>query len=288
MGEVIHLDGRFLSSRSEARVSLFDRGYLLGDSVFETIRAYRGRAFLLGRHLARLQHSAAVLGLPAEPLLRDLPEIAGEALQRSALEDPVLRVSISRGEGPRGIGEVGYERPVLAVTVQPFQPYPPEGYQRGIATRQLSARRIPPECFDPSVKSALYLPAILARRERSAVGLIEGIQRTVDGQLAGGLVSNLFLVQSGALVTPSLSSGCLPGITRQLVLELAEALSLPAEERRVEPEELLHPEEAFFTNTLMECLPIAEIDGRALPAAPGAITRRVHQALRERVREECP
>jgi branched-chain amino acid aminotransferase len=287
MGEVIHLDGRFLSSRSEARVSMFDRGYLLGDSVFETIRAYRGRAFLLDRHLARLEHSAAVLGLNAGGLLASIPAIVAEALERSELSDAVLRVSISRGEGPRGIGADGYDHPVLAVTVQAFQPYPAEGYQRGIATRQLSARRIPPECFDPSIKSALYLPAILARRELSTSGLIEGIQRTVDGQLASGLVSNLFLVRGGALITPSLASGCLPGITRQLVLELAKALALPAQERRIEPEELLHADEAFFTNTLMECLPIGEVDGRTLPAAPGAITRRVHQALLARVEEDC-
>lgn len=287
MGEVIHLDGRFLSSRGEARVSLFDRGYLLGDAVFETIRAYRGRAFLLDRHLQRLGHSAEVLGLNAAALLARVPEIVGEALLRSALGDAVVRVSISRGEGPRGIGEAGYDHPVLAVTVQAFEPYPAQGYQRGIATRQLSARRIPPECFDPSIKSALYLPAILARRELSKAGLIEGIQRSVDGQLASGLVSNLFLVRGGALITPSLASGCLPGITRQLVLELAKALALPAQERRIEPDELLHAEEAFFTNTLMECLPIGEVDGRPLPLAPGAITRRVHQALLARVQEDC-
>ncbi|MFO0728133.1 MAG: aminotransferase class IV [Myxococcota bacterium] len=286
MGEAIYLDGRFLSDRAEAQVSLFDRGYLLGDAVFDTLRVWQGRPIALALHVTRFLRSAAAVGITVPEPRERLLTIAERLAAASAHPDAVLRMSVSRGEGPRGIGDVGYLHPVLAMFVEPNAPPPPDAYQKGVPTEILPTPRIPPECLDPTIKAAQYLPAILARQLLSRRGLKEGIQRALDGSLVSGLVSSLFLVEAGILKTPPLGLGAFPGITRATLLEVASRLSIPVREERLLPEQLYAASEAFFASSLIGCLPIREVDARPLATCPGPICARLSAELERRWTQE--
>jgi branched-chain amino acid aminotransferase len=283
---VIFLGDRFLETAEAARVSLFDRGYLLGDSVFETLRAYHAVAFRLRAHLGRLKHSAEVVGIRIPRKSEEIAKVVQEGLRRSGLTDAYVRVTVSRGEGPGGIGTAGYNQPLLSVLVRPLHPYPPEAYLHGIRSRVVQVRKVPGACLDPTIKCGNYLPNILARRELEAKGMIEGVQLSIDGKVTGGTVSNVFLVNGSRLRTPDLASGILPGITRRALIEVAPTAGLEVVEEQIDVADLYQAEELFFANTLMECLPVGEIDGRQLAPAPGPRTRALQAAFGDLVNRE--
>lgn len=279
---VVYLGDRFVDP-GDARVSIFDRGYLFGDSIFETVRAYDGAPFALDAHLDSLVHASECTGI-ALPSRSELARLVHEALARSGLESAYLRITVSRGEGGSGIGTLGATAPVLSIIVREHVPYPASAYADGIDAVTLATRKIPAACLDPAMKTGNYLPNILARRELERHGLFEGVVLSVAGAVVSGTVSNLFLVEGGVLRTPDEASGCRPGVTRRIVLDLASALGLDAAVAPISPAELARAEEAFFTNTLMECLPVRHLDGRPLgSAASGSITRRLGAAYRAEV-----
>lgn len=229
----------------EAKVSLFDRGYLLGEGAFATMRAYRGRCFRGDRHLAQLARAAEAFGLS---LPRDAAARADEAAARVGAEDARVRVTVSEG--------------AFSIIAEPLAAPSEHDYAHGVEVVTVRARRVPPACFDGAIKSLSYAPSMLAQREARARGAAEGIQLTVDGALACGSVSNLFVVRGDELATPSLDSGCRPGVTREAVLELAARLGLRAAERRIAADEPF--DEAFLTSSRVEVLPIASFDAKPL------------------------
>ncbi len=283
---VVWLNGSFVTSTSDARVSIFDRGYLHGDSVFETLRAYGGRVFRGREHLERFDRAADLLGIVV-PHREEIPHLTREAVARlDPAADAAIRVTVSRGEGPPGIATLDCKAPVLSITAQPLHPYPPEYYRTGIATSTVSVRRVPPECLPSEVKTGNYLPSVLARRELDAKGMIEGIMLAIDGQVVCGTVSNVFAVRGGDLWTPPSASGCREGVTRAALLELAPRVGLRPTERRLEVKDLALADEVFFANTIMECLPVSSLNGHAYAAAPGPVTRALQRAFSNLVREE--
>lgn len=285
MREVVQIAGRYAASRAEAQVSLFDRGYLLGDAVFETFRVYRGRPFQLERHLARLIEGASLIGLELPTAPERLAADVLAALARGALDEATVRVTLSRGEGPRGIGPEGYGAPVLSIVAAPHVPLPPWAYDEGVHARVVGPRRIPPACLDPRLKAAHYLPQIVARRELTGPRELEGVMLTVDGAVCSGLVSNVFVAQAGRVLTPPLSSGCLPGTTRALLLERAPSAGLPLGEASVSPEVLEQADEVVFTSALVGCLPVAQLGGRRLLGARGPVTQALSALLRRAIEE---
>jgi branched-chain amino acid aminotransferase len=275
----VFIGDRFLDPDEPARISLFDRGYLHGDAVFETLRTYRCRPFRLRAHLDRLLTGARILGIDPPLSVQQMIAVVDEAIARTALDAAHIRVTLSRGPGGPGLGASGCGSPLISVVAGPLRRYPPCAYREGIPTSAVSARRIPGACIPSTFKSANYLPAVLARRELDVRGQTEGLVLSVDGELVGGTVSNLFLVRAGELQTPWLHSSCLPGVTRAAVLELSSELGIRAREQRLELPDLVHADEAFFTNSLMELLPIRAVDGRRLRTVPGAVTERLRGAL---------
>lgn len=284
MSTVIFLEDRFLSSKEEAKVSLFDRGYLFGDSVFETLRAYGGRVAHLGAHLGKLERAGRVTGI-ALPLAGEaLARRVQEAVDRCAESSAYVRVTVSRGEGGEGIGTRSADRPVLSIIARAFEGYPQSAYARGVDTVTLAHRKVPAACLDPDLKTGNYLPNILGRREIEARGMLEGLVLSVEGEIVSGTVSNVFFVEGDRLLTPHLASGCRAGVTRARLLELASNVGLAPAERALRPEDVARADEAFFANTLMECLPVRSLDGRALgSASEGAWTRRLLAAYRDDV-----
>lgn len=269
----------------QASWKLTDRGALLGDGVFETLRAVRGRPIALAAHLARFERGAGVLGITLpEPIAR-VEALARELAAKLAVPDAVVRITLHRGPGPRGLARDGYETPSLVITARAHQALPPEAYARGVTVQTVSKRRIPPECLDPTIKHANALPAILGRRELPA-DVHEGIMRSISGQIACGLASNIFAVVRGTIVTPPLTTGCLAGITRARVLALADEHGLDPEEAPLLPEDLARASEAFLTSSLVGVLPIARVDGVALERCPGPNTAELARALAAAVEAE--
>ncbi len=285
MSGLVYLQGEFCDL-SAARISLLDRGYLFGDSIFETLRSYAGVPFRLEQHLNRLEHSASVLGIKIPLSRKELASLILETLHRSAQLDSYIRVTISRGVGIGGVGLKDCNSPVLSIMIRPLSPYPEEAYMRGIHSIVVKTRRVPAVCLDPTIKCGNYLPSILARRELDACGMLEGVQLNVGGHVVCGTVSNVFLVCGRHLRTPDLKSGCLPGVTRAAVLELAVELGLTVVEEQIELGDLSQAEEMFFTNTLVECLPVAQLDSQRFVEAPGPVTRTIQSTWKQLVKRE--
>jgi branched-chain amino acid aminotransferase len=281
----VFLNDRFLEANERATVSLFDRGYLVGDGCFETLRTYRGAPFRLDAHLERLAHSLDVLQIELNQTMPELRALVLEAVARSGLQDANLRVTVSRGEGPSALSLVGADSPTLSIVVRELWPFPSEAYSGGIESMIVTPRKIPAECIDPAVKSNNYLPSILARRELDARGMLEGVMLAVEGHVCSGTSGNVFMVKNAVLSTPSLDSPCLPGITRAAIIECAASWRMVVRERRITVEELLDADEVFLTNSVIECLPVASLDGHRFDAGANTVTatlRRTFQELVER------
>jgi branched-chain amino acid aminotransferase len=285
-GPTVYLNDRFLDANEPATVSLFDRGYLVGDGIFETLRTYHGVPFRLDTHLQRLAHSLDVLQIHLKQSLPDLRALAVEAVARSGLQDTNLRITVSRGEGPSPLSLVGADSPTLSIVVREVRAYPAEAYSDGIESMVVKSRHIPAACIDPAVKSNNYLPSILARRELDARGMQEGIMLAVEGHVCSGTSGNVFMVKDGVLSTPDLDSPCLPGVTRAAVLESAASWRMVALERRITVEELLSADEVFFTNSIAELLPVRSIDGHRFDAGANTVTATLSQTFRELVDRE--
>jgi branched-chain amino acid aminotransferase len=276
----VYLNDKFVP-QEEAVVSVFDHGFLYGDGVYETLRAYRGRVFQLAEHLARLERSASRIQLHLPVSLERLTDLVRESLSRNQLQEAYLRITVSRGAGEIGLDPALCKSPTLVILAKPFQPYPESLYADGVSVIVAKTRRNLPEALPPQVKSLNFLNNILAKMEAKAAGAHEALMLNHQGELTEGTTSNLFVVQRGRVRTPAVECGILNGITRGLVLQLASELGLPSEETRLTVDDLLRADECFLTNTTQEVLPVTRVNGTMIGnGRPGEITRRLHASFR--------
>lgn len=252
-----------ICDESEAVIPATDHGFLYGMGLFETFRTYGGgRPFLLDRHLTRLAEGCAELRIAYRPDSAELQQAVGGLLQANGLRDGYVRLSVSAGAAPLGLpGTDGYSRPNVCIFVKPLPhaPSPPK------PLFLLSLPRSSPEGAVRR-KSFHYMNNILAKWElssRTSLPGAEGLFATESGILVEGIVSNLFFVRAGALHTPSERSGCLPGVTRRAVMELARAQGMAVVEGEYRWEHLLRAEEAFVTNSIQEIAAISRLFDRS-------------------------
>jgi branched-chain amino acid aminotransferase len=280
---LVYLNGHFVP-RDEAQVSVFDHGYLYGDGIYETMRAYGGKIFLLGRHLSRLKWSANAIALQLPLPTEKIGDALVESLTVNKLREAYLRIQISRGPGEIGLDPALCPAPTMVIAVKPFKDYPAELYEKGVAVAVTATRRNHPLAQDPAIKSTNFLNNILAKIESLRVGAYEGIMLNWKGYVAEGTISNLFLVRKGVLRTPSLETGILEGITRELVLSLARRQQVPVEETLLRPRDMLKADECFITNTTLEIMPVTTVDGKPVgPGVPGPVTKKLLNAYRNEV-----
>lgn len=284
MEEVVFLNGELLP-RSQARISPFDHAFLYGHGLFETARAYSGVFFRLDTHLDRLLRSAAILGIPLPEPDRAREEMTAacyHTLRANNLQNARLRLTLSAGEGEPTPVTSGAAKPTLFVTARAYTPDPV--LQHGGARATISGLRRTSRSLPSRLKTTSYLDSLMARREAADKGVDEALLLNEKGKLAEGSTSNVFVASAGTLVTPSVSTGLLAGITRAVVLELAKAEGVKVEEREVSPEELWTADEAFLTNSIVELLSLVEVDGKAIGSGkPGPLTLRLRQAYTELV-----
>jgi len=263
-----------------AKISVFDRGFLYGDGIFESLRAYRGRVFKLAEHLQRLRASAEALRLEIPAGDVELGRLLQEALARNRLQDAFLRLTITRGIGRLGLEPGACRTPSLVIMAHEFSGQPAEMYDRGVSAWIVKVRHIAPECLPSGAKHMNFLNNILAKAEASGMGAFEGLLLTQAGYLCEGTVSNLFFVHKGRLYTPSLATGALPGITRATIIELAQESGIPVEEGEYPPSNLFSADEAFLTNTSLEVMPVTSVNACPIgDGRPGEITRILREAF---------
>lgn len=290
MEEIVYLNGSLIP-RSQARVSVFDYGFLYGYGLFETMRAYHGTIFLLERHLKRLLDSAAVISLGSKLADIDLGRACVETLRANALQDARLRLTVSKGEVDSFPGSSTSGTPTVLVTATGYSALSPQIYNKGFKAGVSSLRRYSQSPLS-RLKSANYLLSLLAKMEAEAAGLNESLLLNEHGFITEGSLSNVFFVSHTGLVTPPLESGILPGITRQVVMELAHPLRINVTEGEVRLEDLGQFDEAFLTNSVVEIMPLVEVrdnTGEIITIGsgrPGKLTQQLTTAYREMVERE--
>jgi len=285
MAEIIYLNGQLIP-RSKAKLSPFDHGFLYGYGLFETMRAYQGHIFRLDRHLARLRRSTQSLGLTHSILnivegKQSLEAACMEILEANKLKDARLRLTVSAGEGDMTPDPGTCSSPTVLITARDLVPLPPGKYESGFKAALSSLRRNSQSPLS-RLKSTCYMENILARMAARAAGCDEAILLNEQGYLTEGSTTNIFLTSNGALITPSLESGVLPGITREAILEIGRASNIKILERQVELKELIEAEEAFITNSILELMPLTKFEGKPIGTGkPGQLTKELLAAYRK-------
>jgi branched-chain amino acid aminotransferase len=271
-------------------LSALDRGFTLADGVFETMRVYDGRPFRLAAHIRRLRDATASLGIPLRGDVAD--QVTGAVAEAAATEvrEASVRVTVSRGIGTPGVAPPSSPEPTIVVAVSALPAFPPETYATGLAVHVASGRRNE-RAMTAGLKTIAYTDSIIALAEARAAGADDALFLDTEGHVSEGTSSNAFIVgpgNTGVLVTPPLSCGALPGITRAAVMELAPTLGITVEARPIQYAELLAAPEAFLTSSLRAIAPMVRVDGRSLGnGRPGPLTRRVMEAYELLVDREC-
>jgi len=281
MTPVVYLNGRWIQQK-EARISVQDRGFLLGDGLFETMRIYGGRVFQLKAHLDRLYQSAAAIHLTIPESKEKLSEIVSELVRRNGEPEAIVRLTVSRGEGIGGPEIPADTKPTLSIFTRPVHPLPQSLYSDGVEISVFpdTARSI--SGLSRQIKSTNFLSQILVRRQAEDRGAFEGILLDSKGRLTDGAATNIFLVREGKLTTPALNEYVLEGITRAAVLRLADEMTLPYDECDLVMNDLRLADEVFLTNTGIEILPAVRVDGAEIgQGRPGEITTTLRQEFRK-------
>jgi branched-chain amino acid aminotransferase len=269
----IYIDGKFYSER-DAKVSVFDHGFLYGDGVFEGIRAYHGRVFKLKEHIDRLFYSAKAILLEIPMTHEKISRAVIEACRANKIRDGYIRLVVTRGVGTLGLNPRSCKSPSIIIIADKIQVYPQELYSRGMEIVTVPTVRNLHSAVNPAIKSLNYLNNILAKIEANNAGVEEAVMLNAEGFVAECTADNLFIVKNGELFTPSLSAGALYGITRQTVIELARQSGIKVSEPNLTRYDLFCADECFLCGTGAEIMPVIKIDNRVIGSGkPGTLTR---------------
>ena len=262
---IVFLNGQFVPEE-QAMISVFDRSFLYGDGLFETMRVTNGKPFRWWDHMERLRKGGDFLGIKIPFGCKTLEKFAAELIAQNKLPDALLRLTVSRGVGPRGYSPKGADKPVLVMTLHPFSGAPSTGPARWkLATASF---RLPAGEKLAHFKTANKLAQVLARAEADAAGADEALLCNTEGFVVEGASSNLFWVEGETVCTPPLASGILAGVTRAVTLELCQQLALPFAERQITPDGLRQSSGVFLTLSSLGVVEAKELDDIRLTSAP--------------------
>jgi branched-chain amino acid aminotransferase len=297
VNRIVSIDGAILPP-GEARVSVYDRGFLYGDSVFETVRTYGGEPFALAEHLARLERSAALVGIampiPATDFGMEIrlavraarnagPRWGSAGLSPALPQTPesYARAMLTRGSGPVGLDPALAGDPLRVVLVEPLTPLPAAFYRDGVAVVTVRTERAADAAHGAKVGN--YLASLLALKEARARGAHEALILDTAGRVVEGTTSNVFIVRGGEIVTPPEEAGILAGITRAHLIDVAAEIGRPLHLAPLTPGDLAAADEVFVCSSLREVVPVVRVDDHAVAGGrPGPVTRALHAAFRAR------
>ena len=280
---IVAIDGEVLTP-SNATVSVYDRGFLYGDSVFEVLRTYGGVPFALAEHVARLRRSAerVLIRMPLDDaaLGAEITRVVAAA----ANTESYARIMLTRGAGPLGLDPDLATSPLRVILVEPVVPPPRATYATGIAACTVATKRAADDTSAAGAKVSNYLASLLAVHDAKARGCAEALIVDARGHVIEGATSNVFVVRGASLCTPPENAGILVGITRAEILSAARGLGITVELVDLTPSDFESADEVFITSSIREVLPVVVVDGHTIASgAPGAVTRALHRAFRERV-----
>lgn len=278
---IVFLNGNFLPE-AEAFVPLNDRGFLLGDGLFETMRVAGGKPFRLAQHLERLSRGADFLKIRIPFTPKEIQKLAAQLIEKNQLPDSILRIMLTRGAGERGYSIKGADKPTLAMTLHSLPPVnPDEPPQWSLVT---SSFRIPAGDVLATFKSASKLLNVLARAEAEDQGADEALLLNTNGEVAETAGGNVFWVYNDKICTVPTGRGVLPGITRAVVLEICQALGFETNKRVIKPEHLRNAAGFFVTQSALGIVPVVSFDGE--PVAPSPLVDQIAGAYNKIVLRE--
>ena len=267
----IWINGKFVDP-DKAKVSVFDRGFMYGDGVFETMRGYAGRVFKLDRHMDRIFQAMDAIGIRHRYSKRRIEKAINSTLRANHLSGAYIKLTVTRGEGRFGISYKDDFCANVVIVAKEFEGYPSWMFDDGLDAKVIGVQN--EMSATSGIKSLNYLPHILARFAAKRFGFDEAILTNTKGYITEGTTSNIFIVKNNALITPSRASGILPGITRGVIIEIAKKLKMNVKEKLVTRRELLYADEIFLTNSLAEVLPVTKVDSKRIASGKvGDITK---------------
>lgn len=281
----VNINGQ-LFDKEDAKISVYDHGLLYGDGVFEGMRSYGGKVFRLQEHLDRLWESAKAIGLTIPMTMEEVGRAVEETLKVNSIVDGYIRLVITRGSGTLGLDPNRTSHPQVITITDHISLYPAEFYENGLEIVTASTVRNHPAAVNPRIKSLNYLNNVLAKMEGLRAGCVEALMLNSQGHVAECTGDNIFIVKAGRLLTPSIDSGILAGITRQVVIDLATEASVPVEELTLTRHDIYVADECFLTGSAAEVIPVVKIDDRTIgQGTPGPITRELIERFRAETRK---
>lgn len=281
MAQVIYLNGEYVS-KENAKVSVYDHGFLYGDGIFEGIRIYDGNIFKCKEHLKRLYDSAKSIMLDIPLSIAEMQKALVETIRLNELRDGYIRLVVSRGPGDLGLDPRRSPRAYVIIIVEKLSIYPEEAYVNGLRTVSVSTRRNIPDALNPKIKSLNYLNNILVKIQANLAGVGEAIMLNSQGFVAEGSSDNIFIVKNGTVYTPPAYLGALEGITRAAIMDICGRIGVPLKEEPFTLHDVYVADEVFFTGTAAEVIAVREVDGRMIgEGKAGPITTRLLQEFRK-------
>jgi branched-chain amino acid aminotransferase len=280
----VNINGKLID-KANARVSVYDHGLLYGDGVFEGIRVYAGKVFRLHEHVERLYESARHLLLEVPWSRERMTEEVRRTVEANKKQEGYIRLVVTRGAGTLGLDPNRCSDPQVIIIVDDISLYPAKLYEEGMEVITSSYIRCHPNTISPRVKSLNYLNNILAKIEATRAGCPEALMLNHLGEVAECTGDNVFLVKHGLLRTPPINAGILEGITRDTVIELAQAAGITVQEVALTRHDVYTADEIFLTGTGAEIIPVVKVDGRVIgPGKPGPISRQLRERYQVLVR----
>ncbi|MGZ7440605.1 branched-chain-amino-acid transaminase [Paenibacillus sp. TH7-28] len=261
--QVIYLDGQFVT-KDEAKVSVFDHGFLYGDGIFEGIRIYNGNIFKCKEHLDRLYDSAKSIMLDIPLTYQEMEDALVETLRRNELRSGYIRLIVSRGAGNLGLDPNRCPKATVVIIVEQLAIYAEEAYKSGLKAVSVSTRRNVPDALNPKIKSLNYLNNVLVKIQSNLAGAGEAIMMNAQGYVTEGSGDNIFIVKNGVITTPPCYLGALEGITRQAIIEICERKGYKLKEEPFTLHDVYVADEVFLTGTAAEVIAVREVDGRVI------------------------
>ncbi len=272
MTQWICQNGNFVT-KDEAKVSVYDHGFLYGDGIFEGIRAYDGNIFRLHEHLVRLYESAKSILLTIPYTMEEMASLIAETVRKNEFRSCYIRVVVSRGNGNLGLDPSSCPRPNVIIIAEQLALYPKEFYENGMEIVTVATRRSRSDVLNPQVKSLNYLNNIMVKLEAKQAGVSEALMLNAEGYVAEGSGDNIFIVKRSEVLTPPTYVGVLEGITRNAIMDVGESLGYTVRERLMTRHDVYTADEVFLTGTAAEVIPIIKVDGRVIgDGKPGKCT----------------
>ena len=269
----IYLNGKLVPEK-DAKISVFDHGLLYGDGVFEGIRAYNGRVFMLEEHVDRLFRSAQCIALPIPMTKQAIMDAVANTCKVNKVTNGYVRLVVTRGVGTLGLNPFNCKNAQVFIIAGSIQLYAKELYDNGLSIVTVGTVRNHPEALNPNIKSLNYLNNVLAKIEAINCGVMEAVMLSPQGYVAEATGDNIFTVRGKMVSTPPKEAGCLEGITRNVVMELAREGGYGAQERMMNRVDLYTADEVFLTGTAAEVIGVVKIDSRVIGSGkPGPVTR---------------